>query len=351
MRRRGVVLCALLVAVAAAPGADARVVLDDYKERVVPLPEEGGNVTLDVRFHVERDGQFFAKMLVTPWNPVNDGGAGGPNGSADPPEAWFTTMQVLHNGTSLVGPTARVDSTPTSPVAVQTGQDYVLRLAVHTPLDVACGPSEAEVPFALVFREGALEQTDTSGGYLEQSRGFTAKLDLSGLVCLLAPGTDERPSEGSGTGGTGGPIVVEDGSSGAGGAVGGADATAGGWPWSGETTWSAVAWILVALFLLTFAAIAAALLVATIALWRLVAAAGRKGEEVERPTGPLVIIHAHGLEVKAEQTEADEMPLVVLRATPMDDEEQTEDAAEAPAAPEPRSSRANGEAASGPRKD
>ncbi len=187
-RLSSALLLCLLVTIASP--SEARVTLDGYKERLIQWPDDASNVTLNIDYRVERAGSTYAKMLVTPWNPVNNG-----SGHLDrhPDAAWHVTMQLLSNSTAQTEAVDRNDSTPTKAIVADPDIAYTLRVTIHAPSEDTCQLREYKVPFAIAFREGDFRGDTTSGGRLEQSRGFTAILQMPDAPCLLSGPNREAP--------------------------------------------------------------------------------------------------------------------------------------------------------------
>jgi hypothetical protein len=180
------VLCVCLAA--APPAAWATVQLDSYKE--IELATADGaesRVETDIPFHFTTDGQFYTKLLVTPWNAVNNGS---PNGTVDQSHesgvsGWWIEFTLYRNASQVTDTAAGeflgsfVDSTATTPIALGNAS-AVLRAVVHVPIEAAIPGMTYRVPLALVYRAADAGASGSSGGSLDQSRGFTIKITIAG---------------------------------------------------------------------------------------------------------------------------------------------------------------------------
>lgn len=162
---------------AAASAAQAAVVLDGPREGSATLPAgPEAEVVSEVPFHFDADGQFYAKLLVTPWNAVNNGTA---NGTAGASGWWISfTLRDATGATTNLG--AFNDSTPTPFVPLSAGSPRTLVTRIHMPAVASKAGASYRVAFALVFHEGSGGGDGTSGATLDQSRSFTQTILVEG---------------------------------------------------------------------------------------------------------------------------------------------------------------------------
>ena len=82
-----------LAAILLVSGAQARIVLETESEAGQGhLIGEEQAITTHIPFSITKDGGVYAKLLVTPWNPINDGT---PNGSVEEGTGWRAQFVFL----------------------------------------------------------------------------------------------------------------------------------------------------------------------------------------------------------------------------------------------------------------
>ncbi len=226
--RGAIALLAIAALLIGAGGAHAAVRLDTYKSADHSVGEVKETLVLaTVPFHLDQPGDFYAKLLVTPWNPVNNGT---PNGTVDANHAagltgWWISFNLAdergiplaadaNNETMNPALGTFVDSTSTRKVALAPETPYTLIAVIHVPAGAFLPADHAyRVPFALVFSEGDFTGGTSSGARLDQSRGFTAVIHVPGTGAVVDPGPvtvpDPGPDEGNpGPDGKGDEVVA-----------------------------------------------------------------------------------------------------------------------------------------------
>ncbi len=170
----------MLLAIVAVAGPAAGAVETDFREHESRFQDgAAGEVVLLVPFRLTERASFYAKVLPTMGNAVNDGT---PNGTVleGGGTGWWVTFRLLGPDGGPPGPDADgrpvpdplgtfASSTPSPAVDLDAGE-HVLEVRVHVPDEAARVPATHRVVVALAQR--AASAGDRSGLLLDPSRGI-----------------------------------------------------------------------------------------------------------------------------------------------------------------------------------
>lgn len=197
MRRAALVL--ILATVLALPGARATGFDFPSGRSFAQTAAEGGVNSFTIPFHTNVDGFVYLKMLDTPSNAVNNGGAS-PNGSASAKTGWWIEWAITQAGAAKeLG--ARDDGTPTDLVPVKTGEDDSITIRVHFPAAANAAGAADLVYGALAFRldTGGQGPGTSSGAQMDEARSFHVEIDMTGGAVPVVPTPDVPTPDGGST--------------------------------------------------------------------------------------------------------------------------------------------------------
>lgn len=146
------------------------------QEAPVVLTAEGGEVEFYFPFQLAADGDVYAKLLPTPWNPVLP--AGQPNGTVAPDRSagrsgWWVRLVVSGADGAVHELGHFADDGASAPVALAGGATHALVVQVHAPRDAGTAGQEHRVDVALVHRDGS------NAGTFDGSWGMAAVLTVA----------------------------------------------------------------------------------------------------------------------------------------------------------------------------
>lgn len=181
---RVLVLATLLLL---APTARAALELDGPR---ILEADAATTATFEVPFRSSQDGEFYAKLLPTPGNAVNDGS--GPNASG-----WRVAFSLgrADGGVEALG--ERVDGSPTTFAPVAAGEALRLVVEVKAPAGVV---DPQRVFVALAYRAPGAAAT-ASGASQDEARAVTLLLRApTAAAAVIVPPTPDVgliPTDGS----------------------------------------------------------------------------------------------------------------------------------------------------------
>jgi hypothetical protein len=129
------------------------------------LTGAGGDATLRFPFALAADGQVYAKLLPTPWNPVLPSGAANGSIAADRSagvRGWWVQLTIEPAGSAPVALGLFADSGASQAVLLPGGQTHTLVATVHAPANAGPAGSDYRVDLALAHRDGAQGAVDAA---------------------------------------------------------------------------------------------------------------------------------------------------------------------------------------------
>lgn len=165
------------------------------------LTAQGGEAEVYFPFRLAADGEVYAKVLPTPWNPVLPGGVA--NGTVAPDRSagrsgWWVSMRIATADGALHELGHFADDGASAPVTLQGNANHALVVRVHAPARAGAEGQEHRVDLALVHRDGANTGTfDGSWGLaailtVQQAAPAPLALDLTlpllGAAALVVGG-------------------------------------------------------------------------------------------------------------------------------------------------------------------
>lgn len=168
-RGRNALPVALLALLALAPLASAQGAAPPARQEApLVLGAEGGEAELYFPFQLAADGEVYAKVLATPWNPVLPSGQ--PNGSVAPDRSaghagWWVHLSLATAAGETLDLGHYADDGATPAMALPGGATHALVARIHAPARAGMEGQEHRVDLALVHRDGSnLGTFDASWG-------------------------------------------------------------------------------------------------------------------------------------------------------------------------------------------
>lgn len=148
-------------------------------------PGVSTDLELVVPFQTDANGSIYAKLLVTPWSPINSGVPNGtlaPGGGSGASGWWISfalrnrTADGTHREGALHELGAYVDDTPTPKVPLPAGVVHEMLVRIHVPEEGAVEGTVYRVSFSFALKLVSDVPGGASGGERDPSQAYTHRI-------------------------------------------------------------------------------------------------------------------------------------------------------------------------------